>query len=474
MILLPQRVLHGAVAYRDFNWFWGPAGLWLPAVVHAAFGWTLAVSRWIGISYAVLTALATYGLVRRWSEPLGVGAAAVMTLIDRASDLPEYAALGLAVLSLYLAYRALIGRRGRMSTYAFLSGLAAGGAFLFRPDRGIGAALALGVVYWGRRQRLQWAALSYGCCLAVFAGYAQLAGWGTTFANVVLTAADVPGARYLPLPLSSYPNDLWLGLLIVGLGVVLAAGWRRRRLSPDSPRGPVLIGGGVLALTLVPEFLQRADLGHLLVASSLAIALLPAALADLSRSADVGPALTRGSLRYLFAVLALFAVAAWQEAVLPYARGVGVSVGVRSPGTSEISNGGRSFIYATPDAPLIAQLIGWVHHHTRPGQTLFVGPGDLSRTVYSDNSIAVLLPSLRDAMHFPDMNPTVAQQHGAQVALDVTAADVLILDRQLDQWIERNSSEVAGSDLANLVVQREFCPTAQFGLYEILIRRPVC
>ena len=149
-----------------------------------------------------------------------------------------------------------------------------------------------------------------------------------------------------------------------------------------------------------------------------------------------------------------------------------MSVGVLSSGTSQVSNGGRSFIYASRDAPLILQLVGWVDRHTQPGQTLFVGPGDLSRTSYSDNAISALLPQLRDAMHFPDMNPTVARQHGTLLAADVASADILILDRQIDQWVEPNSSEVAGSLLANHVVASEFCPTAEFGLYEVLLRCP--
>lgn len=470
MILLPQRVLHGAVAYRDFDWLWGPAGLWVPALVHGLLGWTEAVSRLIGLAYSAFASLAAYALVRRWSEILGLWAGVTVALIDRMSDLPDYAAISFGILALYLAYRSLIGRGLRARRFALLAGLAAGAALLFRPDRGAGAAVALLVVFWGHRMRRNVAAAGFGAGVAAFLGYALWAGLGNTFENVVWTAAQIPGDRYLPIPLSSYATDLWLALVVVALVVDLYAGWRRRRISPGSPRGPVMLGAAVLAVLIVPEFLQRADTGLLLIAGALPLALLPAALADLSLPAEGTLVRPRTALRYGLAVLVVLSVGAWQEAVVPYVRDTGVTLGIVSPGTTTIENDGRSFTYSTPDAGLMAHLVEWVEANTRPGETLFVGPGDLSRTPYNDNSVSVLLPELRDAMSFPDMNPTVALHHQAGLAADVASADVLVLDRQLDQWDEANGSAGRGGQAANLVVRRDFCPAAQFGLYEVLLR----
>jgi len=470
MILLPQRVLHGAVAYRDFDWLWGPAGLWLPALVHAVFGWTETVSRLIGLAYAVGTTLAAYALVRRWSEGLGVLAGVIMALIDRASDLPEYAAIGLSLLALYFAYRSLIGRGARLHRYALLSGLTAGAVLLFRPDRGVGVALALLIVFWSDRSRRQLAGIGLLAGGALLGAYAAVAGFGVTFENLVVTAWRIPGDRYLPFPVSNYRDDLWMALVVVALGIDFYAGWRRRRISPASPRGPVMLGAAFLALTLIPEFLQRADAGHLLVAGSLAVALLPAALSDLVQTAEETRIPAGTALRYGAGVLAVLSVGAYQEAVAPYLSETGTTLTVVSPDTTTVVNQGHSFVYPTGDALLMAQLVLWVQSNTRPGQTLFIGPGDLSRTPYNDNSVAVLLPTLRDAMHFPDMNPTVAVSHEAVLARDVASADVVILDRQIDQWNEANGSSQFGSQAANRVVSRQFCPAAEFGLYEVLLR----
>src|SRR6202163_2254697 len=67
MIFLPHQVLHGSAIYRDFHWYWGPAGLWIPAVIHSAAGWSEATFRFIGVGYVAAAAVAGYGIARRWS-----------------------------------------------------------------------------------------------------------------------------------------------------------------------------------------------------------------------------------------------------------------------------------------------------------------------------------------------------------------------------------------------------------------------
>jgi len=358
-----------------------------------------------------------------------------------------------------------------MRRFALLSGLTAGAVLLFRPDRGMGVALALLIVFWSDRPRRKLAGIGFLAGVGVMAAYAAVAGFGVTFENLVVTALRIPGDRYLPFPVSNYWDGLWMALVVVALAIDFYAGWRRR-ISPESPRGPIMLGAAFLALTLIPEFLQRADPGHLLVAGSLAVALLPAALSDLAQPAE-GRRIPAGvAWRYGAAVLAVLSVGAYQEAISPYFTDTGTTLTVVSPGTTTVVNRGHSFIYPTGDALLMAQLVEWVQGHTRPGQTLFIGPGDLARTPYNDNSVAVLLPTLRDAMHFPDMNPTVAVSHEPLLARDVASANVVILDRQLDQWNETNGSGQFGSQAANRIISRRFCPVAQFGLYEVLLRCP--
>ena len=45
MLALPQRVLNGAVQGRDFDYFYGPLSLWVPAIAYKVFGATLLVER---------------------------------------------------------------------------------------------------------------------------------------------------------------------------------------------------------------------------------------------------------------------------------------------------------------------------------------------------------------------------------------------------------------------------------------------
>jgi hypothetical protein len=99
-----------------------------------------------------------------------------------------------------------------------------------------------------------------------------------------------------------------------------------------------------------------------------------------------------------------------------------------------------------------------------------VGPADLRRTPYNDNSIAVLLPELTDSMSFPDMHPRVALTDMAALIADVRRADVVVLTSAYASWNEPNESRLYGSDAANQVVSALFCSRGQFGPYEVLVR----
>jgi hypothetical protein len=106
----------------------------------------------------------------------------------------------------------------------------------------------------------------------------------------------------------------------------------------------------------------------------------------------------------------------------------------------------------------------------RPGQTLFVGPSDLRRTNYNDTYLYYLLPQLRPASFYMEMNPQTANLPGSGLATELRHADLLILNQRWDSWPERNSSSKLGSPLPNRIVANEFCTVATSG-DERLLRR---
>jgi len=154
----------------------------------------------------------------------------------------------------------------------------------------------------------------------------------------------------------------------------------------------------------------------------------------------------------------------------PYFRDVGVTLGAVESDTLTVHHQGRSFTYDVPDAVSVEQLLAKVDTLARPGERLFVGPQDMRRTPYNDDSIYVLLPTLVPATSFPDMHPGVALNQGAQLAADVQSADILVLTSQFSNWNEPNDSRLYGSDLANQIVTTEFCPRAQIVQFTVLTR----
>jgi hypothetical protein len=101
------------------------------------------------------------------------------------------------------------------------------------------------------------------------------------------------------------------------------------------------------------------------------------------------------------------------------------------------------------------------------GQRLFVGPADLRRTNYNDTFLYHLLPQLKPATYFLEMNPLSANRPGSRLSADLLSADWLILDHRLDEWNEPNESSRFGPDAPNQVVQSNFELHSQRGTYDI-------
>ena len=70
---------------------------------------------------------------------------------------------------------------------------------------------------------------------------------------------------------------------------------------------------------------------------------------------------------------------------------------------------GRVFCYGRPDAvDAVNELVPDVDELTEPGDRLFVGPGDLRKTPYSEAFLYYLLPELDPATRYIEMDPGVA------------------------------------------------------------------
>jgi predicted membrane-bound mannosyltransferase len=76
-VSFPDRILHGAVPYRDFETFYDPGYSYVTAAVFKVFGSSLYSERAVGLAVAVLSVLALFILVSRFSRMAAFGAGLV-------------------------------------------------------------------------------------------------------------------------------------------------------------------------------------------------------------------------------------------------------------------------------------------------------------------------------------------------------------------------------------------------------------
>jgi hypothetical protein len=100
---------------------------------------------------------------------------------------------------------------------------------------------------------------------------------------------------------------------------------------------------------------------------------------------------------------------------------------------------------------------------SRPGDRLFVGPGDLRKTPYSDAFLYYLLPQLPPATRYIEMDPGVADAADSGLDDDLASADVVVLSHVWDVWREPNDSRKVGSDKPVHVLEDDFCLVGKYG-----------
>src|SRR5690606_5502628 len=72
MLQARLRVLDGAVPGGDFDYFYGPLSLLIPAGVYEVFTPSLVVARAVGAGYVALVGVGLYLVGRRWSFWIGL------------------------------------------------------------------------------------------------------------------------------------------------------------------------------------------------------------------------------------------------------------------------------------------------------------------------------------------------------------------------------------------------------------------
>ena len=274
MLQAPLRVLHGGVQGRDFDYFYGPVSLYVPALAYKIAAPTLIVERAVGAVYLAVLGVALYFVGRRWSFWIGLcmGATAVLIGSLSISALPITGAIAFLVAAVAFA------TSDRSDTArAWAVGLCLAMSVDLRPDFAVWAVVLLVVLtLLGTARLATWVIAVAG--LFPYLIVVIQAGWSPTFRTLVSDGLRVSSERRIPFHLE--PGNRGL-LVVVGWAFVVGALVLGLMLGRNR-RGVGLVGLGVIGVCQVPEFLQRSDGTHAVYVTMVPLALVAPVVDELA------------------------------------------------------------------------------------------------------------------------------------------------------------------------------------------------
>lgn len=450
-LVYPEMILKGRLPYRDFESIYGPGNFLTLSAAYSIFGTNILVERGVGLIYRLLILLAIFGAAQRWGTFVASACALVAVVLLGHSEVwanTWFAGVAFALCGLWMMANV------KSSWRCFAAGLFGGIALLCRCDFGPAlfvSALPL-FISMERPAKLKFlgglaVAMLPLLWLGVAVGATQLVD------NLFL----LPVFRIGPggsLPISAATADVvWMfGVYLVASAVNLAAGVFALR-GPAPERGRLLLSAALLGLGLIHYSLSRFDSGHVFNAALVSFAFLPVSISVLF--SIVAKPLPRPLKVIVISILAVGTIALLRLG--PHEKGI------------FIKQNGRSFLLAKTNLPEAAdRALSELQSASTPGQTLFVGPADLRRTLYCDTWIYHLFPQLRPAMYFLEMDSGSANAPGSRLARDVASADWLVLNRAWDFIFEPNRSSEFGPDEPNNIVRTDFDLRRAYGPYLLL------
>jgi len=470
LLVYPELILKGQLPYRDFETFYGPANPFALSAAYAVCGPNIFVERSVGLIYRIGILIGLFVLLRRWGATIAAGCLLATSFLLLPMKLPAYAWLGgvmVAIWSLCCIAEATSARR------CFWGGLLGGIALLFRVDLAL-ALLASALPHFFSMNRInRWKYIG-GVALALLplAWLAAAAGPSQLLNNLFLFPVVFSGpARHLAISSAQTCAVFLLIAHLIGTCVNVAAGVLAVRADRRSNAARVFLGLALLGLGLTHQALQRIDLVHVAFAAFISLGILPLSLLMIgSRYCCERPTrrdallTVAGVLVLLLTIVPEFGLYLRQTAIVGFSRQPDQAIFLRQHD--------RSFPLASMAIALRAgRMLTRIEEQASPGQRLFVGPADLRRTNYTDTWIYHMLPQLRPATYFLEMNPLSANRPNSRLASDVASADWLVLNREWDSWDEKNKSQDFGSDAPGRIVDEEFELCDHYGPYDLYRHR---
>ena len=463
MLALPERILKGDLPYRDFQHPHGPAALYTIAVAFLLSEPSLAAERSVGLIYRlaiILGIFAFYGRRRVGSVGALASLVSIYCLIP-IFGLIAWSWLGGAAAALWSLW--YLTRKSPCSrSDAMFSGILAGLAVLFRPDLALATFLPPLVLLKARQTKIVFG-VSALLAMSPYLWLAFRIGPAKLFDGIFLTALRFGGGRRLPLNYQGTSIAL-LFLIICLVAVLPLALGLGRKLNKRAAS----IGMCLFMIGLLPQMAQRADHIHILAVASIVIPLAPIALTEGIMGADY-----RKKALVLINTLLAAAIALTGKGVFTEATSVALQKAIGRVDLARptpLTHRGRTVLVTSRDeAEQLRSVLDVTERFSRAGDRLFVGPGNLRRAMYNDTLLYFLLPQLEPATFFMEMEPGTANASDSNLGKELATADIVILNRTWDNWIEPNESSRLGPILPELELRRRFQLAATFGPYDLYL-----
>ena len=490
MLVFPTLVQQGKVPNVDFLHLYGPASLDTLALWFRVFGDSLESERTFGLLQHLGIIFGIYTIARAYGHVVATGAAIVATfLILTPIGLSALAWHGGVALGLWAIVFAQRARATGHDANWWVAGVLAGLALGFRPDLAVALGVAFGWALWSRRGDVK--VVATGAAVGLLPMWIHLVragpvnavdgmlidpvvrlrpgrelprppSWGQVDGALQAVAESLPPWWRFPAMAASHQLFVWFWAVIALTIAVAVWAVHNHRRNGSEIGGPsdALVTAALFGLGILPQALQRPDSTHLawvgVVSWSLAVVVIAEVLRRRRllgrRGADWRPAVvaTAGVGLLMFVVCPFYTYRTY----LLHSR---VAVG-NLPVPFEIERDGRRFWVGDPAvASAIGQMMPDLEERLEPGDSLFVGPGDLSRTVYADTYVYWLFSELEPATYFIEMDPGLADARGSGMAEDIASADFVVLTNTWGGWTEPNASVEHGSPEHNRAVADHQC-----------------
>lgn len=484
MLVFPTLVQQGRVPNVDFLHLYGPASLDALAVWFRVFGDSLESERTFGLLQHLGIIFGIYTITRAYGYITAVGAAIVSVfLVLTPIGLAALAWHGGVALGLWSLVFAVRGRATENTSNWWVAGGLAGLALGFRPDLALALAVAFAWALWHRRADLK--VFAAGLLVGLLPMFIHLVragpvaaiegmlidpvfrlrpgrelprppSWGQVDGALQAVAESLPPWWRFPALAASHQLFIWFwSVIAITVGVAVWA-VRHHRSTGSVVGGPsdALAIAALFGLGILPQALQRPDSTHLAWVALVSWSLFVVVIAQVLR---------RWAPSWRPAVLATAAVGLLMFVVCPfytyrtYLLHSRVSAG-NLPVPFEIERGDHRFWVGDPAvARAIDQMMPDLEALAEPGDSLFVGPGDLSRTVYADTYVYWLFSELEPGTYFIEMDPGLADAENSGMDAEIAAADFVVLTNTWGGWTEPNASVEFGSPEHNQAVADHHC-----------------